>query len=81
LAKLFLYDVRSRADIEKLIAIGAKIEQLRKESKISRVQMAFELETNEKQLRLIEKGEINTGVLSLYKIAEILNVETKELLP
>ena len=42
--------------------------------------MAFELETNEKQLRLIESGEINTGILNLYKIASILNVDPKDLL-
>ena len=35
---------------------------------------------HEKQLRLIEKGEINIGILSVYKIARILEIHSKELL-
>lgn len=41
--------------------------------------MAFEMGCNEKQLRLIEKGDINTGRLSVHKISKILEIETKEL--
>ncbi len=63
-----------------LIDFGANLTQLRKKHKITRVQLAYEIGTHEKQLRLIEKGEINTGVLSIYKIANALNISTKELL-
>lgn len=72
--------MRDQVDRNILEAIGANIEQLRKKLNISRVQMAFELETDEKQLRLIEKGKINTGILNIYKIANILNVHPKELI-
>ena len=60
--------------------VGANIMRLRKDREISRLQLAFELNTNEKQLRLIEAGKINTGILSLYKIAAILDVKPKDLL-
>jgi transcriptional regulator with XRE-family HTH domain len=59
---------------------GNKVKELRISQKISRVQMAFEIGCNEKQIRLIEGGEINTGILSIYKIAQVLEIEPKELL-
>lgn len=63
-----------------LKSFGENLKRLRKEHQISGVQMAFEMGTDEKQLRLIESGDINTGILSIYKIAQILNIPPKELL-
>ena len=65
---------------EFLINFGERVKSLRLSQNISRVQMAFEIGCNEKQLRLIEKGEINTGILSILKIAKVLEVSPKELL-
>ena len=65
---------------EFLIAFGNQVKKIRKEQKISRVQLAFEIGCDEKQLRLIENGSINTGILSIFKIAFILNIPPKELL-
>lgn len=62
-----------------LISFGKNLTRLRKKQKISRVQLAFEIGTHEKQLRLIEKGEINTGILTIYKICKALHVEVTEL--
>jgi len=59
---------------------GVNLTKLRKQHKITRVQLAFEMETHEKQLRLIEKGEINTGILSIYKIAQALHISTSDVL-
>ena len=63
-----------------LKAFGKHVYRLRKTQKISRVQLAFEIDSHEKQLRLIEKGEINTGILTIYKIATALNLPMEELL-
>ncbi len=63
-----------------LISFGANLTRLRKKHKITKTQLSFEIGTHEKQLRLIEKGEINTGVLSIYKIAKALHISTQELL-
>ena len=41
--------------------------------------MAFEMNTSEKYIRKIEKGEVNFGMVTLIKIAEVLNIEMKEL--
>jgi hypothetical protein len=43
--------------------------------------MAFEIKTSTRHYQLIEYGEINCGIVSLYKIAEILNEEIREILP
>ncbi len=63
-----------------LIDFGENLTSLRKKHEITRVQLAYEIGTHEKQLRLIEKGEINTGVLSIFKIAKALHISKKELL-
>ncbi len=42
--------------------------------------MAFEIGIGEKHLRLIEKGTINTGVSTLFKIAEVLDIPYSQLL-
>ena len=63
-----------------LISFGTNLTRLRKKHKITRVQLAYEIGTHEKQLRLIEKGEINTGVLSVFKIAKALHLPMNKLL-
>ena len=65
---------------EFLIAFGKHLKTIRKEQNISRVQLAFEIGCDEKHLRLIESGSINTGILSIYKIANVLDVQPKDLL-
>jgi len=72
--------LENQANKKFLIDFGANLTKLRKKHKITRVQLAYEIGTHEKQLRLIEKGEINTGILSIYKIAKALDISTKELL-
>lgn len=62
-----------------LIAFGDQLYKERIRQKISRVQLAFEIGTNEKHLRLIEKGEISTGIANVYRIAKALNIEIKDL--
>ena len=59
---------------QKLREIGLKIRFLRESKKISRAQMAFEMDTTEKQITRIEYGQINTGLYSLIQIASILEV-------
>ncbi|SOD17699.1 transcriptional regulator, XRE family [Pedobacter xixiisoli] len=69
----------SDEELAYLKSFGAHLYNLRKQNNISRVQLAFEIETNEKHLRLIEKGEISTGLSNLYKISKALNISMQEL--
>ncbi len=62
-----------------LVQFGHHLYKLRTELKFSRVQLAFEVGTTEKHLRLIEKGEISTGLSNLFKISKALNVSMSEL--
>jgi len=80
LAKQNLYSLKCQADIDFLVAFGQHLKKIRKRHNISRVQLAYEIGTHEKQLRLIEKGEINTGILSIHKIATVLDIDPKKLL-
>jgi transcriptional regulator with XRE-family HTH domain len=62
-----------------LIELGKRITNLRKSQNLTKVQLAFEINTSESNIRRIEKGSINVGVKTLYKIAKALNIEMKEL--
>lgn len=54
--------------------IGINIRKIRENQEVSRAQLAFEIETTEKQLFRIENGEINSGIKSFIKIARALDV-------
>lgn len=54
--------------------IGKKIATHRKKKKVSRLQLALLLNTDEKQIRRIENGEVNPTVLTLLKISHVLDM-------
>ena len=59
--------------------LGQKIRDIRKSQGLSMEFLANEAEIEYRQLGRIERGEINTSVLSLLKLAEHLNVKISEL--
>lgn len=59
--------------------LGTRISVLRKKQNLTKVQLAFEINSSESNIRRIEKGEVNLGAYTLLKIAKALNVEMKEL--
>lgn len=67
----------TKARNKELKLLGLKIRSVREAQGISRAQLAFELDTTEKQITRIEYGEVNTGIMSIIKIAKILDVEAK----
>lgn len=66
-------------DEEGIKLLGKKIKKLRTTQKISQKQLAFEANITDGQVRRIEKGQINTGVSTVFAIARALNVSPKEL--
>lgn len=64
---------------EELKRIGFNIRKIRESQKISRLQLAFEIETTEKQIFRIEAGEINSGIMSFIKISRCLDVPLLQL--
>lgn len=63
-----------------LIKLGQHIRGLRKQKGFSMEGLANEIEMEYRQLGRIERGEVNTTVLSLLKIAEALQIPVKDLL-
>lgn len=59
--------------------LGKNIRKLRKEKGYSIELFCNEFELDYRQFGRIERGEINTSVLSLLKIADALEVEITEL--
>ncbi len=60
--------------------LGRKITELRQEQNLSKVQLAFEINTGEAAIRRIELGQVNSGIVILRKIALALNVSLCDLL-
>jgi len=61
-----------------LIQIGHNIRRIRKEKKISMETLAHKADIEYRQLGRIERGEINTGILSLHIIASVLGININE---
>lgn len=59
--------------------LGKRISELRLRYKLTKVQLAFEINTSESNIRRIEKGQINVGIITLNKIAEVFNISLSEL--
>ena len=59
--------------------IGIKIKLLRTKSQFSQEKLAEKADMNKNTIGLIERGEISPSIETLYKIANALNIELKEL--
>lgn len=57
---------------------GNNLRRIRKEKGLSMEVVANEAEIEYRQLGRIERGEINTTIISLLRIAEVLKVDIKE---
>ena len=62
-----------------LKTLGDNIRKIRKEKGLTMEAVANEAEIEYRQLGRIERGEINTTIISLLRIAEILKVDMKML--
>jgi transcriptional regulator with XRE-family HTH domain len=60
--------------------LGIHIRQLREKKGISQRDLANDCEIPKNQIGRIERAEINTGIKTLVKIANALDIEPKELL-
>ncbi len=67
-------------DKQILIDIGVRIRKLRLRKDITQAQMAFELHTSTRHYQRIENGEINTSLLKLIKIANILDEPIEQII-
>lgn len=68
-----------KVQVTELEQIGINVRRIREAQGISRAQLAFEIETTEKQLSRIEGGEINSGIMNYVRIARVLNISISDL--
>jgi transcriptional regulator with XRE-family HTH domain len=71
--------VKKKDDKEYLKAFGNHLKLTRKRLGFSQERLAYEAEIELRQLGRIERGEINTGILSVKIIAGTLKIDAKEL--
>lgn len=60
--------------------LGKRIRLLRIRNGITQAQLAFEAEIPRMQVSRIERGEINTGISTLIRISQVLDIPTKDLI-
>jgi len=61
-----------------LIAIGARIRELRLKKDMTQNELAMECNFEKASMSRIESGQTNMTVLTLIKISEALDIEVKE---
>lgn len=59
---------------------GKHLQRIRKEKGFSQETLGLDAELGKNQIGMIERGEINTTVSTIKKIADVLKVHPKELL-
>lgn len=60
---------------------GDKVQRVRKSKDISQEELASKLAMHRTYIGMIERGERNPTIRTLYKIAKALKVDSKDLLP
>jgi transcriptional regulator with XRE-family HTH domain len=71
--------VKKQQQAKFLKAFGNNLRLKRKELGFSQERLAYEAEIELRQLGRIERGEINTGIISIKIIADTLGIDPKEL--
>ncbi|MBE7709617.1 MAG: helix-turn-helix transcriptional regulator [Cyanobacteria bacterium SIG32] len=65
---------------KRLNSLGKKIKNLRIDNDYSQEQLAEKAEMSREHISCIERGKHPINILNLYKIADVFDVDIKELL-
>jgi len=76
---LIIVPVKHYRDEKVIKALGARVRELRTSKGMPMEQLANAAEMEYKQLSRIERGEVNTTISQVAKLAEALGVDMKEL--
>ncbi len=68
----------SKQEQKSLIKFGAIIRKKRIDLKITQAQLAFELGTDGRHIRRIEKGEINISYITLLKLVDCFEIPIED---
>ena len=67
-------------DEEALRRVGLRMREIRTSKKISQEKLALECDIDFSQLNRMELGKVNFSISNLYRVAEALHVDPKDLL-
>jgi transcriptional regulator with XRE-family HTH domain len=73
------YSVKEKNKIELIKLVGEKLKAFRLERKFSQAMLAYDCNIPINQVGRIERGEINTTIGTLYKLAAALDIDIKDL--
>lgn len=62
-----------------LVSVGEKVRKHRLKNNLSQNQLAFEINTTLRQIQRIEAGTANASIIYYKKIAQVLEIDFKEL--
>jgi len=71
--------VNTDEEIAFIIEVGKKIQAKRKQLKLSQETLSFDADIPRNQIGRIERGEINTSLITLFKISKALNIDIIDL--
>lgn len=71
--------MNKKRNVDSIIAFGKNLKTVRKAKGITQEQLSFDTDIELRQIGRIERGEINTGIESVFKIAKALQIEPKDL--
>jgi transcriptional regulator with XRE-family HTH domain len=60
---------------------GSKLQKVRKNKGVTQEELAFKMSMDRTYIGMIERGERNPTIRTLYKIAKALKVDSSDLLP
>ncbi|MFO0321462.1 MAG: helix-turn-helix domain-containing protein [Bacteroidota bacterium] len=63
-----------------LVCIGEKVRKYRLKNNLSQNQLAFEINSTLRQIQRIEAGTANASIIYYRKIAQVLEIDFKELI-
>lgn len=72
---------KNHRDANLLLHIGSKIREIRISKGFSQETLANECEVDYSQINRMELGKVNFNISTLYKVAKVLGIDPKELLP
>ena len=72
---------RDYRDEQLLAFIGAKMKEIRLSKHISIAVLAKECEVGNSQVSRMEHGKVNFSMSMLYRVAQVLKVDPRDLLP
>ncbi|WP_431125472.1 helix-turn-helix domain-containing protein [Flagellimonas flava] len=70
----------SQDEKEFLKTLGKRIRQIRKSQNLTQQDLGFQAQVHDNLVGRVERGEMGTNILNLYKLAKVLNVDLNEFL-